>query len=219
VTSTARTRRPTLSTAIALVSILGLETLARAATVRTTGTAGKAAQHAFLTTSKRPPMKRRLALCRSTSIARFHRPFAPRTQSAIESEDASAASGSEALAPAISTQLSLSPVNSFAAVADNGTVIPPDTEGAVGPHHLMEALNSQIVIQDRSGKILSAITNWTFWSASRKPAIPRPAGISTRLTWVRQSIGLIIRRLGSTRAGSSCKPISSPSRATISSIR
>ena len=59
----------------------------------------------------------------------------------------------------------MAPVNSFAAIGDNGTVIPPDTEGAVGPHHLMEALNSQVVIQDRSGKILSAITNWTFWAA------------------------------------------------------
>ena len=67
--------------------------------------------------------------------------------------------------PAASTLQSLPPVTSFAAVADNGTVIPPDAEGAIGPHHLMEALNSQVVIQDRSGNVLSAITNWTFWSS------------------------------------------------------
>jgi hypothetical protein len=29
----------------------------------------------------------------------------------------------------------------------------------------MEALNSEVVIQDRSGNVLSAITNWTFWSS------------------------------------------------------
>ena len=44
-------------------------------------------------------------------------------------------------------------------------MIPPDAEGAIGPHHLMEALNSQVVIQDRSGNVMSAITNWTFWSS------------------------------------------------------
>ncbi len=96
---------------------------------------------------------------------KIHRPFAPQIESTTESEEAVAAPESEAPPPAVSTVQSLPPVNSFLAVADNGTVIPPDSEGAVGPHHLMEALNSQVVIQDRSGNVLSAITNWTFWSA------------------------------------------------------
>ena len=97
----------------------------------------------------------------------IHRPLAPRIESDTENEEAIAAPQNEAQASAAtdSTLQSLPPVNSFAAVADNGAVIPPDTEGAVGPNHLMEALNSQIVIQDRSGNTLSAITNSTFWSS------------------------------------------------------
>jgi hypothetical protein len=33
-------------------------------------------------------------------------------------------------------------------------VIPPDTHGAVGPNHLMEVLNTEVQVQDRSGAVL-----------------------------------------------------------------
>jgi len=36
-------------------------------------------------------------------------------------------------------------------VPDNGAVIPPDTQGTVGPNHLMAALNSNITIETRTG--------------------------------------------------------------------
>ena len=164
-TSTTRqTRQFILSTAIALVSILGTQVLAGAAPIRISGIAGKAAQHASFN-FKAIAREEALGPMPLNEHRVVHRPFAPRIDSTIEDEEALAAPGSEATAPAMSTLQSLPPANSFAAVTDNGTVIPPDTEGAVGPHHLMEALNSQVVIQDRSGKILSAITNWTFWSA------------------------------------------------------
>lgn len=39
----------------------------------------------------------------------------------------------------------------FDAVDDNGTVIPPDTGGAVGPDHLVVAVNQEVAIQSRSG--------------------------------------------------------------------
>src|SRR5712692_2861212 len=44
--------------------------------------------------------------------------------------------------------------SSFAALPDNGTFIPPDTNGAVGPQHLVTILNSEMLVQDRSGKAL-----------------------------------------------------------------
>ena len=54
--------------------------------------------------------------------------------------------------------------SSFQALADNGTVFPPDTEGAVGPNHVVTTLNSQTRIQDHSGRELLVLTFDTFWS-------------------------------------------------------
>jgi hypothetical protein len=35
-------------------------------------------------------------------------------------------------------------------IGDNGTVIPPDTDGAVGPNNLIVAINSGVYLQNRS---------------------------------------------------------------------
>jgi hypothetical protein len=153
-----------LSTAIALVSVVGIQTFAGAAPVAITGTAAKAAQHASFN-FKALAREEALGPMPLNEHRTILRPVAPRIESTSENEATVAAPESEVQGPAVSTLQSLPPVNSFAAVADNGTVIPPDAEGAIGPHHLMEALNSQVVIQDRSGNVLSAITNWTFWSS------------------------------------------------------
>jgi HYDIN/CFA65/VesB-like, Ig-like domain len=50
-------------------------------------------------------------------------------------------------------------------IGDNGTVIPPDTDGAVGPNNLVVAINSGVYIQDRSGTVLSSTSLDTFWSS------------------------------------------------------
>jgi hypothetical protein len=42
----------------------------------------------------------------------------------------------------------------FLALEDNNQSVPPDCAGAVGPHHVFTALNSQIRIQDKEGKEL-----------------------------------------------------------------
>ena len=39
----------------------------------------------------------------------------------------------------------------FIALPDNNSSIPPDTHGAVGPNHLMVTLNTEVLVQDRSG--------------------------------------------------------------------
>jgi len=53
---------------------------------------------------------------------------------------------------------------SFAALGDNGTAFNPDTQGAVGPNHLMVTLNSQVRVQNRSGGTLSTVSLESFWS-------------------------------------------------------
>ena len=54
---------------------------------------------------------------------------------------------------------------SFPALEDNLTVIPPDTHGAVGPNHLMVTLNSQVRIQDRNGTNISTVSLLGFWAS------------------------------------------------------
>ncbi len=51
---------------------------------------------------------------------------------------------------------------SFPAIAP-GTSLPPDTNGAVGPNHLLLATNGNVRIQDRSGNVISSITLLAFW--------------------------------------------------------
>jgi uncharacterized protein (TIGR03437 family) len=54
----------------------------------------------------------------------------------------------------------------FLGLSDNFTVIPPDTQGAVGPNHVVTMLNTQVLIQSRSGVAQAnfPITLNTFWS-------------------------------------------------------
>jgi len=53
----------------------------------------------------------------------------------------------------------------FQGLLDNGLVIPPDTNGAVGPNHVMTMLNSEVRIQNKTGAILSTVSLTTFWTA------------------------------------------------------
>jgi hypothetical protein len=54
----------------------------------------------------------------------------------------------------------------FLALPDNNTVIPPDTNGAVGPSHLVVALNSQVRVQNRDGSLAIADRSLDgFWSS------------------------------------------------------
>ncbi|MEE9294680.1 MAG: DUF4215 domain-containing protein, partial [Phycisphaerae bacterium] len=57
-------------------------------------------------------------------------------------------------------------LTSFAGTIDDGTVIPPDTHGAVGPRHVVEILNSGFTIYDRGGGVVAPqITLQAFWAA------------------------------------------------------
>ncbi len=54
----------------------------------------------------------------------------------------------------------------FLGLADNFTAIPPDTQGAVGPNHVVTILNTQFLIQSRGGSLQAnfPITLNAFWS-------------------------------------------------------
>ncbi|HTC95798.1 MAG TPA: hypothetical protein VK699_20310 [Terriglobales bacterium] len=69
-------------------------------------------------------------------------------------------------APPIAPFSPLSPVlaNNFLAELDNFTFIPPDTQGAVGPNHLVVTLNTNVVVQDRSGNNLTIVSLAGFWA-------------------------------------------------------
>lgn len=62
--------------------------------------------------------------------------------------------------------VSPSPTANFQGMSDNGTAIPPDTDGAVGPNHLVVALNEGVLIQDRSGSNISRVSLESFWRAT-----------------------------------------------------
>jgi hypothetical protein len=53
----------------------------------------------------------------------------------------------------------------FPGGTDNGAVTPPDTQGAVGPNHLMVVLNSNVTIETRTGTVLSSVPIASFWSS------------------------------------------------------
>ncbi len=59
-----------------------------------------------------------------------------------------------------------SPSASFPAVLDDGFSSVPDTQGAVGPNHLMATLASQIRVQDRMGNTNLTMTLSNFWSST-----------------------------------------------------
>ena len=52
----------------------------------------------------------------------------------------------------------------FLAVVDNHMANPADTHGAVGPEHLVVALNTEIAIQTREGELLSKVGLGDFWA-------------------------------------------------------
>jgi uncharacterized repeat protein (TIGR01451 family) len=125
----------------------------------------------------------RKATVNFTDLARqeARAPLAPRTPKAVHSpmpgpEEPARVSpprdDPRTAAPAEAGPAPLSPAlaSSFQALPDNNTAIPPDTQGAVGPNHLMTTLNTQIRIQDRTGVGLSPVSMSGFWASLGSPS-------------------------------------------------
>lgn len=84
---------------------------------------------------------------------------------ATESRPARRAPSAGETESAVESSMSPLPSSSFSALPLNGTSIPPDTQGAVGPNHLMVTLNSQVRFQSRSGNELFTVNLHDFWGA------------------------------------------------------
>ncbi|HSA91960.1 MAG TPA: hypothetical protein VLE48_03040 [Terriglobales bacterium] len=101
-------------------------------------------------------------------------PFRPIPVQSIPPGALAAAAASKAVAPAapvpgpapLPLASSPAPASSFLALNDNDTSIPPDTQGSVGPNHVMTTLNSEIRITNRSGVEASRMALETFWSGT-----------------------------------------------------
>ncbi|MEA2338038.1 MAG: hypothetical protein QOE82_2045 [Thermoanaerobaculia bacterium] len=64
-------------------------------------------------------------------------------------------------APALTLQ-------SFPAIDDDNSALPPDTNGAAGPAHLVTVLNTSLRIQDRNGGILQTVSIRSFFEPVRR---------------------------------------------------
>src|SRR5439155_16438603 len=61
----------------------------------------------------------------------------------------------------------------FQALDDSLTVIPPDTQGAVGPNHIMTTLNDRIRIQTKTGDTLRTVSLRSFWRTTNTTFDPK----------------------------------------------
>ena len=68
------------------------------------------------------------------------------------------------LSPPAPNVPSPAPLAQFQALTDNNAFIPPDVHGAAGPSHLVTTLNTQTMIQNKSGTIISTLSTFAFWS-------------------------------------------------------
>src|SRR5665213_1811402 len=66
------------------------------------------------------------------------------------------------------------PTITFDGEDDNGTLIPPDVSGAVGPNHVLCAHNQDVKIMNKSGTQLSSVTLDAFWSSVGAPSTYDP---------------------------------------------
>jgi hypothetical protein len=62
-----------------------------------------------------------------------------------------------------SVEFSPAPLLSFQGLGDNGATFPPDTQGAVGPNHVVTMLNTQVRIQNRTGTTNISTTSLFNW--------------------------------------------------------
>lgn len=100
-------------------------------------------------------------------------------------------------AAAVSLPPSPAPASDFEALPNSPDEEPPDTNGAVGRNHLMVTLNTEVRIQDRSGRPLSTVTLDAFWSrvSGGDPFDPRVLYDPYGDRWITTAVGNFYRSL------------------------
>ena len=78
------------------------------------------------------------------------------------------------IGPGPSIPSSPSPAVGFQGLGDNNTLTPPDTDGAVGPNHIMTMLNTQVRIQNRTGTTNYSTVTLSNWWATKVSGITFP---------------------------------------------
>jgi uncharacterized repeat protein (TIGR01451 family) len=112
-----------------------------------------------LRTHYSPPVPKEVSSRRARPTGRTESPNAISLSGAAYQPDASQ------LSSQTSGQPSPAASASFLALLDNATTFNPDTQGAVGPNHLMVTLSSEIRIQNRAGGTVSTVALNSFWSS------------------------------------------------------
>ncbi|MBK7998557.1 MAG: tandem-95 repeat protein [Verrucomicrobia bacterium] len=85
--------------------------------------------------------------------------------STVAAASAPVVAASDTVLSAASLPASPAPSASFVALLDNAVAFNPDTQGAVGPNHLMVALSSEVRIQTRTGGVISTVSLDGFWGS------------------------------------------------------
>jgi hypothetical protein len=128
--------------------------------VKSVGIAGLADSKAVLDWKKLVLNEARASKSAVRAPRIFHRPIPVLHSGMLVPENGGEPNPEETGVPVSSP----APTMSFAALGDNGTAIPPDTQGTVGLNHVMVTLNSQVRIQDKTGNVLSTVSLASFWS-------------------------------------------------------
>src|ERR1043166_5901243 len=135
--------------------------------------------HNLIPTNRPPralhaPMPRQDYISRTQHVAGAEAGFdasASKPRTSVQLAAAPLAPQPAPLAPAV---VSPSPSIGFQAVTDDNTVIPPDVGGTVGPRHVMAVHNNRVLIQNRTGTILSSVSWHSFWLALDAPDVFDP---------------------------------------------
>jgi hypothetical protein len=134
------------------------------ASIQVAGAPSVAVDHATVNVSDLAAAQAKSKAATSSAHRIVHRPLVGRPGDVIDYGDQTAIGENVQPRAAISTSPAISSAN-YPAAGDNGTVIPPDSQGAVGPNHLVVTLNSNVTIQTRTGSVLSSVSLAAFWSS------------------------------------------------------
>ena len=139
-----------------------------------TGKQGRALDGQLVNVAELAASQAGAGLVKSAKVQRRSGPVRSREANGIAGGAVIADSTGSGLTIAASSEVVLSaasappspPVSaSFVALLDNAVAFNPDTQGAVGPNHLMVTLGSEVRIQNRSGGVISTVSLDGFWGS------------------------------------------------------
>src|SRR4051794_11762722 len=151
-------------------------TITRQSTINFSDLAAREASEPPRKISKKKPRSESLRYLRENMVASrgSSRTSSTSTKSAPQGNDLTATKSPAPLALAVAAPEALAaalpssppPSASFLGLLTDGTDFNPDTQGAVGPNHLMVALNTSVAVQNRAGGIIQSVSLEAFWAST-----------------------------------------------------